>query len=163
MVKGLADVTTDAQREMVEGIITKAREMLEADGILIPVGFVVKGRAVHIVFMQNFVGEAAKDSAAAYLSKMSADLGADMVVFVGEAWSVTRPNVAEASKVVDVASEPDREEVVAFEVETWRGRVSGLAKQTRVSKHSATFGEVSWEETLSGRFVGILAADAERN
>jgi hypothetical protein len=157
-----------AYREVIDPLIARAREFLEAGEPLVPFAFV--GNFANRQMMPVPLGtgdDRSKDAAAATIRRTAQAIAADFVFMVMESWGLPPEKVAEYEAIVaeygSVGASPWRVDVVAFSLETRHGLWFAQAPITRKgrSKTKRTFGEVAFRyfAEVEGRLAGLLPRD----
>jgi hypothetical protein len=154
-----------AYREVIDPLIARAREFLEAGEPLVPFAFV--GNFANRQMMPVPLGtgdDRSKDAAAATIRRTAQAIAADFVFMVMESWGLPPEKVAEYEAIVaeygSVGASPWRVDVVAFSLETRHGLWFAQAPITHKgrSKTKRTFGEVAFRyfAEVEGRLAGLL-------
>jgi len=152
-------------REVIEPLIAKARGFVEAGEALAPIAFV--GNFASRQILHVAIGTAdddTKDSSALAIRMAAAQLDADFVFTVIEAWGLPKDKVRRHEEIRErygsIASSPYRVSVASFIAETRYGiwAAQALLKPKGHSKKKRTFGEVTFQlmDRAEGRFVGLL-------
>jgi hypothetical protein len=154
-----------AYREVIDPLITRAREFLEAGELLVPFAFIGQFTTGQMVPVPLGTGDDRfKDAAAATIRRTAEATAADFVFMVMESWGLPPEKVAEYEAVVaqygSVGASPWRVDVVAFSLETRHGLWFAQAPITHKgrSKTKRTFGEVAFRyfAEVEGRLAGLL-------
>jgi hypothetical protein len=155
-------------REVIDPLIARAREFLEAGEALVPFAFVGNFTTRQMVPVPLGTGDdRSKDAAAATIRRTAQAIAADFVFMVMESWGLPPEKVAEYEAVVaqygSVGASPWRVDVVAFSLETRHGLWFAQAPITHKgrSKTKRTFGEVAFRyfAEVEGRLAGLLPRD----
>ena len=155
-------------REVIDPLITRAREFLEAGELLVPFAFIGHFTTGQMVPVPLGTGDdRSKDAAAATIRRTAEATAADFVFMVMESWGLPPEKVAEYEAIVaqygSVGASPWRVDVVAFSLETRHGLWFAQAPITRKgrSKTKRTFGEVAFRyfAEVEGRLAGLLPRD----
>jgi hypothetical protein len=155
-------------REVIDPLIVRAREFLEAGEPLVPFAFVGNFTTRQMAPVPLGTGDdQSKDAAAAAIRRTAEATAADFVFLVMESWGLPPEKVAEyeavAAQYGSVAGSPWRVDVVAFSLETRHGLWFAQAPITHKghSKKKRTFGEVAFRyfAEVEGRLAGLLPRD----
>ena len=157
-----------AYRAVVDPLIGRAREFLEAGEPLVPFAFVGNFTTRQMVPVPLGTGDdRSKDAAAATIRRTAEAIAADFVFMAMESWGLPPEKVAEYEAIVaqygSVGASPWRVDVVAFALETRHGlwfAQAPITPQGR-SKRRRTFGEVAFRyfAEVEGRLAGLLPRD----
>jgi len=157
-------------REVIEPLIAKARSFVEAGESLAPIAFV--GNFASRQILHVAVGTAdddTKDRSALAIQAAAAQLDADFVFTVIEAWVLPKDKIRRHEEIRDrygsIGNSPCKVDVVSFILETrygiWAAQVS--LKPKGYSKKRRTFGDATFRrmDSAEGRFVGLLPERAD--
>ncbi len=154
-----------AYREVIDPLIARAREFLEAGEPLVPFAFVgnFATRQIVPVPLQG-PDDQAKDAAAVTVRQTAEAIAADFVFLVIESWGLPPDKVDRVEAIVaeygSVGASPWAIDVVSFSLETRHGLWFAQAPITRKghSKKKRTFGEVAFRyfAEVEGRLAGLL-------
>jgi hypothetical protein len=154
-----------AYREVIDPLIARAREFLEAGEPLVPFAFVGDFATRQMVPVPLGTGDdRSKDAAAATIRRTAQAIAADFVFMVMESWGLPPEKVGQYDSIVEqygsVGASPWRVDVVAFSLETRHGLWFAQAPITHKgrSKTKRTFGEVAFRyfAEVEGRLAGLL-------
>jgi hypothetical protein len=152
-------------REVIDPLIARAREFLEAGEALVPFAFVGNFTTRQMVPVPLGTGDdRSKDAAAATIRRTAESTAADFVFMVMESWGLPPGKVGQYDSIVaqygSVGASPWRVDVVAFSLETRHGLWFAQAPITHKgrSKTKRTFGEVAFRyfAEVEGRLAGLL-------
>lgn len=155
-------------REVIDPLIARAREFVEAGESLVPFAFVGNFTTRQMVPVPLGTGDdQSKDAAAATIRRTAEATAADFVFMVMESWGLPPGKVGQYDSIVEqygsVGASPWRVDVVAFSLETRNGLWFGQAPITRKghSKKKRTFGEAAfcYFAAVEGRLSGLLPRD----
>lgn len=143
-------------------IVRHARNFLETTGVARPVAFICNIADEKIMPMPlDFDSDSHKAASARTIRLAARALKADCIIFLSEGWGIemTRSDnrFDRISKSGIVEDEPDRIEVVIFNIDTYEGTWTAMPKIVREEGKQPTFGEPEWlRMSGEGRFVGML-------
>ena len=151
--------------EVIEPLIAKARSFVEAGESLTAIAFVGNFATRQILNVGiRTTDDDAKDSSARAIQLAAAQLDADFVFTVMEAWGLPKDKVRRHEEIRDqygsIGNSPFKLDIVGFVLETrygiWISQVS--LKPKGFSKKRRTFGEVAFRrmDEAHGRFVELL-------
>jgi len=156
--------------EVISPLIAKARGFVEAGESLAPIAFV--GNFATRQILHVAIGTAdddVKDSAARAIQTAAAQLDADFIFTVMEAWALPKDKVGRHEEIRErygsIGNSPYRVSVASFIAEERYGiwAAQALLKPKGFSKKKRTFGEVAFTrmDSAEGRFVGLLPERAD--
>jgi hypothetical protein len=152
-------------REVIEPLIAKARGFLEAGETLSPFAFVGNFATKQILpILINTKDEESKDRAALTIQAAAAQIKADFVFTIMEAWGLPKDKLPRYREIRDrygsLANSPYKIDTVGLTLETRYGVwvAQPLIKPKGHSKKKRTFGEVTFQyaNEAEGRFAGLL-------
>jgi len=152
-------------REVIEPLIAKARGFLEAGETLSPFAFVGNFATQQILpILINTRDEEAKDRAALAIQAAAAQINADFVFTIMEAWGLPKDKLPRYREIRErygsLANSPYKIDTVGFTLETRYGIwvAQPLIKPKGHSKKKRTFAEVTFQfaNEAEGRFAGLL-------
>jgi len=151
--------------EVVSPLIAKARNFVESGESLAPIAFVgnfATRQILHVAL--GTADDDTKDRSALAIQMAAAQLDADFVVTVMEAWGLPKDKVRRHEEIRErygsIGNSPYRVSVASFIAETrygiWAAQV--LLKPKGHSKKRRTFGDATFlrMDSAEGRFVGLL-------
>lgn len=152
-------------REVIEPLIAKARTFLEAGQSLAPFAFVGNFSTKKIIpILINTKDDEAKDRSALDIQMAAAQINADFVFTIMEAWGLPKDKLHRHQEILDhygsIANSPYKTDTVGFVLETrygiWGAQLP--LKPKGYSKKKRTFGEVTFQfvDGVEGRFAGLL-------
>jgi hypothetical protein len=157
-------------RKIIDPLIDTARGILESGQSLVPFGFVGSfsgGQTVPVRIETN--DEEAKDRSAHAIKAAAAQIEADFVFTIMEAWGLPKDKLARHQEILDrygsIANSPFRIDTVSFVLQThygiWMAQLPIVHKG--VSKKRRTFGSVTlrFVDGAEGRFAGLLPASPD--
>jgi hypothetical protein len=152
-------------REVIEPLIGKARNFVEAGESLAPIAFVgnfASRQILHVAI--GTADEDTKDRSARAIQMAAAQLDADFIFTVIEAWGLPKDKVRRHEEIRDrygsIGNSPYRISVASFILESrygiWAAQVSLMPKGH--SKKRRSFGDATFlrMDSAEGRFVGLL-------
>ncbi len=152
-------------REVIEPLIAKARGFLEVGDSLSPFAFVGNFATQQIIpILINTRDDETKDRAALAIQTAAAQIDADFVFTIMEAWGLPKDKLPRYQEIRDrygsLANSPYKIDTVAFTLETRYGMwvAQPLIKPKGHNKKKRTFGEVTFQfaDGAEGRFAGLL-------
>jgi len=155
----------NSYREVIEPLIAKARGFLEAGDTLSPLAFVGNFATKQILpILINTKDEETKDRAALAIQAAAAQINADFVFTIMEAWGLPKDKLPRYQEIRgrygSLANSPYKIDTVGFTLETRYGIwvAQPLIKPKGHSKKKRTFGEVTFQyaNQAEGRFAGLL-------
>lgn len=155
----------ESYREVIEPLIAKARGFLEAGQSLSPLAFVGNFSMKQILpVLIDTRDNDTKDRSALAIQAATAQIDADFVFTIMEAWGLPKDKLARHQEILDrygsLANSPYKIDTVGFALETrygmWGAQLPLKAKG--YSKKKRTFGEVAFQfmDGAEGRFTGLL-------
>jgi hypothetical protein len=151
--------------EVIAPLIAKARSFVEAGESLAPIAFV--GNFATRQILHVAIGTAdddAKDSSALAIQMAAAQIDADLVFTIVEAWGLPKDKISRHEEIRErygsIGNSPYRISVASFILESrygiWASQV--LLKPKGYSKKKRTFGDAIFQrmDEAEGRFVGLL-------
>lgn len=159
----------DRYRELIEPLISAARNRLERGEALAPVAFV--GSFTTNDFQPVLIrssSEDAKDQSALAIKAAAHALDADYVFVIMEAWSLRKDKLAQRDRILEkygsIGASPYAVDILSLALETWHGIWVAEAhiKPKGVSKKKRTIGvpEFRHYTEFAGRFVDLLPVKA---
>ena len=157
----------NSYREVIEPLIAKARGFLEAGESLSPFAFVGNFSTKQILpVLINTKDDDTKDRSAHTIQMAAAQINADFVFTIMEAWGLPKDKLPRYQEIRDrygsLANSPYKIDTVGFTLETRYGMwvAQPQIKPKGHSKKKRTFGEVTFQYTneAEGRFAGLLPA-----
>jgi hypothetical protein len=153
--------------EVIEPLIAKARGFVEGGEKLAPIAFVgnfATGQILPVVI--NTTDDDTKDSSAFAIQMAAAQLKADFVFAIMEAWGLPKDKIDRYEQILDrygsIGNSPFRVDTASFTLETNFGiwGAQELLKPKGYSKKKRTFGQLTFRhmDGAEGRFVGLLPA-----
>lgn len=152
-------------REIIEPLIAKARGFLEAGESLSPFAFVGNFATKQILpILINTKDEDTKDRAALAIQTAAAEIDADFIFTIMEAWGLPKDKLPRYREILDrygsIGNSPYKIDSVGFTLETRYGVWVAQPQLTPKghSKKKRTFGEVTFQfaDAAKGRFAGLL-------
>lgn len=155
----------ESNRETIEPLVAKARDLLEDGQKLAAFAFVgcFAMRLITPVLLDTR-SEETKDRSASEIQRTAEAVDADFVFLVTEAWGLPKDKLSRHQKILDkygsIANCPYRIDTVSFVLEThyriWSAQV--LIKSKGYSKTKRTFGEVQFQkiDSAEGRLSRLL-------
>lgn len=151
--------------DVIEPLIAKARGFVEGGEKLAPIAFVGNfstGQILQVLI--NTSDDDTKDSSALAIQMAAAQLKADFVFAIMEAWGLPRDKIDRYQSILDrygsIGNSPYKVDTVSFTLETSYGiwAAQELLKPKGHSKKRRTFGELTFRfmDGVEGRFVGLL-------
>ena len=157
----------NSYREVIDPLIAKARGFLEAGESLSPFAFVGNFSTKQILsVLINTKDEDTKDGAALAIQMAAAQIDADFVFIIMEAWGLPKDKLPRHQEILErygsLANSPYKIDTVSFTLETRYGVwvAQPQLKPKGHSKKKRTFGEVTFQfaDGAEGRFAGLLPA-----
>lgn len=154
-------------RGVIEPLIAKARGFLEAGESLSPFAFVGNFSTKQILpVLINTKDDDTKDRSAHAIQIAAAQIDADFVFIIMEAWGLPKDKLPRHHEILDrygsLANSPYKIDTASFTLETrygiWVAQVPLTPKGH--SKRKRTFSEVTFQfaDGAEGRFAGLLPA-----
>ncbi len=152
-------------REVIEPLIAKARDFLEDGQTLSPFAFVGNFSTNQVLpVLIDTKSEDAKDRSALAIQMAAAQIDADFVFTIMEAWGLPKDKLPRFREIRDhfgsIANSPYKIDTASFTLETrygiWVAQVPLTPKGH--SKKKRTFGEVTFQfaDRAEERFAGLL-------
>ncbi len=146
--------------EVIEPLIAKARGFVEGGEKLAPIAFV--GNFTTKQILPVIINT--KDRSALAIQTTAAQLEADFVFTVMEAWGLPKDKIDRYQAILDrygsIGNSPYKVDTASFTLETSYGiwGAQELLKPKGYSKKKRTFGQLTFRhmDGAEGRFVGLL-------
>ncbi len=151
--------------EVIEPLIAKARSFVEGGEKLAPIAFVGNFSTRQILpVVINTSNDDTKDRSALAIQTTAAQLKADFVFAIMEAWGLPKDKIDRYQAILDrygsIGNSPYKVDTASFTLETHYGiwGAQELLKPKGYSKKKRTFGQLTFRhmDGAEGRFVGLL-------